>query len=146
MLCLDELVPYSKFSHSTKINWQGIDSLPKNLTCIYKSKSGSKYWSDGIYIYRKSKHWGGIGTCKWKIKHPVIKNKKKYGPCGLGQNKKSGRPVLLFFKPILGKCKISDIKYIAPKPPKRYIKDDKGFLIINPEFKIYLNTYNIVCN
>ena len=143
---LEELVPYEKFSQHTKVKWEGVTKIPKEAKLIYCSKSGSKYWILGSTLYRKSTHWGCIGTCNWFIKNACKVSGKKYGPCKVASPTDKRGHILFYYSPIIGKCHLSAFKFIAPKAPPRYIKDDKGFLIINPDFKIYSKSYNFASN
>ena len=50
-----------------------------------------------------------------------------------------------YFKQLLESGKtLKDIKYLAPKAPKRYVVNDKGFKIVNPEFKEYTKIYKSI--
>lgn len=125
----------------TKIDWQLVLSVPKTAKLIYASKSGSKYYIVGTYLYRKSNHWGHIGyrNC-WNLFKP-----NGHKQTGTIQNRAKGLGLTYICrKERIGVCAIKDIKYLAPKAPKRYILNDKGFKIINPEFKEYTKLYKSV--
>lgn len=122
----------------TKIDWKLILTIPKDAKLIYTSKSGSEYYVINDSLYRKSNHWGYIGynNC-WNLFKP---NGRKQ--IGVPKNRAKGLGLTYICKKeYIGVCTLNDIKYIAPKAPKRYILNDKGFKIINPEFKEYSKTY-----
>lgn len=133
-------VPINEFFKKTKIDWQLVTTIPSTAKLFYSSKSGSKYYIEKNIIYRISKHWGHIGTCCWNLYKPngTKKHGRKYNrKAGLGLTWLTG-------KEHIGMCKINDVKYLAPIAPSRYIFNEKGFKIINPEFKEYIKIYKSI--
>lgn len=125
----------------TKINWKLVLSIPKTAKLIYTSKSGSKYYIFGNSLYRKSNHWGHIG--RWNCWNLFKPNGCKQ--TGVPKNRAEGLGLTYICKKErIGMCTLKDIKYLAPKAPKRYITNDKGFPIINPEFKEYCKLYKAI--
>ena len=125
----------------TKIDWKLVLSIPKTAKLIHSSKSGSRYYIDGKFLYRESNHWGHIGhrNC-WNLFKPN-------GSKQIGNRKNRAEGLGLTYickKERIGRCTLEDIKYLAPKAPKRYVVNDKGFKIVNPEFKEYIKIYKSI--
>lgn len=129
-----------EYYQSTKIDWIRCVCIPNDAKRIHKSKSGSEYYIKEEFLYRKSNHWGHIGNCCWNL---FKENGAKLR--GRIKNRKQGLGLTYINKHYrIGRCKIDDIKHLAPKAPKRYITNDKGFPIINPEFKEYIKIYKSI--
>lgn len=128
------------FFKKTNINWQLTNNIPKTAKLIYCSKSNSKYYVDNNILYRISNHWGHIGNCCWNLYKP--NGAKKHG---YRKNRKAGLGLTwINKKDSIGMCKINDVKRLAPKAPTRYIINEKGFKIINPKFKEYIELYKSI--
>lgn len=64
------VVTLKDFQYSTFGNFKSIeaDELPNRLPDYTSPDSGSEYWYEGEYIFRRSDHWSpNMGSCSWLL-------------------------------------------------------------------------------